>query len=63
MQHDLPQKLRPETACKMLGVSKATLLRWEREKEGFPKPSRPTPRITLFDRDRLLAFFETNGAH
>lgn len=39
-----------------------TLLRWEHEREGFPKPTRPTPRVTLFDRDKLLAFIE-GGAH
>lgn len=61
MQSELPQKLRPGTAGKMLGISKATLLRWEHEKADFPKPSRPTPRVTLYDRDQLLAFLEAHS--
>ncbi|MDR6857227.1 hypothetical protein [Variovorax guangxiensis] len=52
------QKLRPNVASQISGVSKATLLRWEKERADFPKPSRPTPRVTLYDRDRLLAFLE-----
>jgi len=62
MHHGLPQKLRPGTACKMLGISKATLLRWEQTKPGFEKPSRPSPRVTLYDRDKLLAFLEAHTA-
>lgn len=50
------KSLRPAQAAEMLGVSKATLLRWERELSNFPKPSRPTPRVTLFDREELLSF-------
>ncbi|PNG46557.1 hypothetical protein WDL1CHR_04873 [Variovorax sp. WDL1] len=52
------QKLRPNGASTLCGVSKATLLRWEKQREDFPKPARPTPRVTLYDRDRLLAFIE-----
>lgn len=62
MQSELPPKLRPEVASKATGVSKATLLRWEHERPGFPKPSRPTPRVTLYDRDKLMAFIEGGAA-
>lgn len=61
MHQSTSQKLRPSVASSLCGVSKATLLRWEKERPGFPKPSRPTPRVTLYDRDRLLAFVDTLG--
>jgi hypothetical protein len=51
-------KIRPEAASALFNVSKSTLQRWEKDMPGFPKPSRPTPRITLYDRDKLLEFFE-----
>lgn len=54
-------KIRPEAASALFNVSKSTLQRWEKDMPGFPKPSRPTPRITLYDRDKLLAFFEQMG--
>lgn len=55
------QKLRPVDASSLCGISKATLLRWEKERPDFPKPSRPTPRVTLYDRDKLMAFIELVG--
>lgn len=55
------QKLRPSAASSLCGVSRVTLLRWEKEHPNFPKPSRPTTRVTLYDRDRLLAFVEGQG--
>ena len=55
------QKLRPSTASSLCGVTRGTLLRWEKDRPDFPKPSRPSPRVTLYDRDRLLAFMETAG--
>ena len=55
MKQSLPQSLRPESASMVLGVSKATLLRWQRQFPDFPKPSRPTDRVTLYDRDALIA--------
>jgi predicted DNA-binding transcriptional regulator AlpA len=55
------QKLRPSGASSLCGVSRITLLRWEKEYPNFPKPSRPTSRVTLYDRDRLIAFLETQG--
>jgi predicted DNA-binding transcriptional regulator AlpA len=55
-------KIRPEVASSLFGISKATLLRWEKERPGFPKPSRPTPRVTLYDRDKLMAYLDTMGA-
>ena len=62
MHHGLSVSLRPAPAADALGVSKATLLRWERDKPDFPKPSRPTPRVTLYDRDELLAWRDSHKA-
>jgi predicted DNA-binding transcriptional regulator AlpA len=61
MNQTTPQKLRPELASNLCGISKATLLRWEKERPGFPKPSRPTPRVTLYDRDKLMAYLDATG--
>jgi predicted DNA-binding transcriptional regulator AlpA len=55
-------KIRPEVASALFGISKATLLRWEKERPDFPKPSRPTPRVTLYDRDKLMAYLDAMGA-
>jgi len=60
MHHGLSVSLRPAPAADALGVSKATLLRWEREKPDFPKPRRPTPRVTLYDRDELMAWRDSH---
>jgi predicted DNA-binding transcriptional regulator AlpA len=54
-------KVRPEVASALFGISKATLLRWEKERPDFPKPSRPTPRVTLYDRDKLIAYLDAVG--
>ena len=55
-------KIRPEVASALFGISKATLLRWERDRPDFPKPSRPTPRVTLYDRDKLMVYLDAMGA-
>lgn len=54
--HQLPQSLRPVHAAQILGISKATLLRWEQRFPHFPKPRRITARCTVYDRDELIAF-------
>lgn len=58
---NFPPKLRPGEASALTGLGKTTLQRWEKEKPGFPKPVRPTPRVTLYDRDKLLQFIDTMG--
>ncbi|RZA30106.1 MAG: AlpA family phage regulatory protein [Proteobacteria bacterium] len=55
-------KLRPEAASALFGISKSTLQRWEKERSDFPKPIRPTPRVTLYDRDKLMAYLDAMGS-
>jgi hypothetical protein len=52
----VPIRARPERIAQMFGIGKGTLLRWEKEFDDFPKPSRPNPRVTLYDVDAIAAF-------
>ena len=52
--------LRPKDAAKMLGVSRATLYTWAREKPDFPKPIKRGPKITLWRLTELQDWME-NG--
>lgn len=54
-----PARLRPAQAAQTAGVSKPTLLRWEKLFDDFPRPSRPSDRVTLYDRERLLAWLDS----
>lgn len=61
MQNELPASLRPKLAAKAMGVSPSTLLRWEHERPDFPPPRRLSTRVTVYDRDRLLAWRDAQG--
>jgi predicted DNA-binding transcriptional regulator AlpA len=58
----LRQALRPAMAAQTLGVSKPTLARWEKQFPDFPKARRPTERVTLYDRDELIAWLDARKA-
>lgn len=47
---------RPKGAAKLLGVGVATLWRWTKEREGFPKPKRLSARCTVFDGAELISW-------
>lgn len=55
---------RPKAAAAFLGVSRATLWRWAKERPGFPKPRNLSPRCTVFDAEelRLWRDNQTKGA-
>lgn len=61
MQRDgsLPVSFRPRQAKEIAAVDKQSLLRYEKEFPDFPKPSRPTPRVTIYNTERVLAWLDT----
>ena len=48
--------LRPKQAAEFLGIGKATLWRWSKERADFPKPRRLSTRCTIFDMAELSAW-------
>jgi prophage regulatory protein len=56
MDRDMQKSLRPKIAAQFLGIGIATLWRWSRERDDFPKPRRLSTRCTIFDQDELIAW-------
>lgn len=50
------RSLRPAQAAELLGVSRATLWRWQRDRPDFPRMRRLSERVTVLDRAELLAW-------
>lgn len=48
--------LRPKHAAEFLGIGRATLWRWSKERADFPKPRRLSSRCTVFSMDELAAW-------
>lgn len=48
--------LRPKQAAEFLGIGKATLWRWSKDRADFPKPRRLSTRCTVFDMAELSAW-------
>ena len=48
--------LRPAQAAAFLGIGRATLWRWSRDRPDFPKPRRLSARCTVFDQAELTAW-------
>lgn len=61
MHQGSPQSLRPAQAAELLGVSKSTLLRWERQRPDMPRPRRYSDRLTVYDRNELLAWRDNHA--
>jgi prophage regulatory protein len=50
------RSLRPKQAAEFIGVSESTLWAWVKSRQDFPKPSKLSPKITVFSSSALLAF-------
>jgi len=50
------RSLRPKAAAAMLGISKATLFRWQLVRPDMPRGRKLSARTTVFDHDELLAW-------
>ena len=48
--------LRPAQVAQKCGVSVPTVWRWARNNPLFPRPSKPSERVTLFDESEVDAF-------
>lgn len=48
--------LRPKHAAEYLGIGRATLWRWVKERADFPKPRRFSARCVAFDMSELDAW-------
>lgn len=53
---------RPKQAAELLGIGPATLWRWIKEREDFPRPRRLSPRCTVFDGNELIAWRDAQAA-
>lgn len=47
------QSLRPKHCADFLGISRATLWRWVKERHDFPKPRRLSARCSVFDLNEV----------
>jgi prophage regulatory protein len=54
--------LRPQAAATLLGVARATILRWAKDRTDFPRPRRLSARCTIFDEGELIAWRDAQGA-
>ena len=50
------KSVRPKHAAELLGIGKATLWRWVKERHDFPRLRRLSARCSVFDRDELIAW-------
>lgn len=50
------RSLRPKSAAALLGISVATLYRWQTFRADMPKGRKLSTRTTVFDHDELLAW-------
>jgi len=49
--------LRPTEICDKLRISKPTLYRYSTQ-EGFPKPIKPSDKVTLWNFDEIVEYFK-----
>ncbi len=47
---------RPKVAAPYLNIGLSTLWAWAADRDGFPKPIKAGPGVTLFDLDELDAY-------
>lgn len=53
---------RPKDAAKLLGIGPATLWRWIKEREDFPRPRRLSARCTVFDGAELISWRDAQAS-
>lgn len=56
MEIQMNYSLRPQQAANFLGIGRATLWRWSKERPDFPKPRHLSARCTVFDMAELDAW-------
>jgi len=58
----MQKSLRPQQAANLLGIGRATLWRWNRERHDFPRARRLSARCTVFDEAELIAWRDAQMA-
>jgi predicted DNA-binding transcriptional regulator AlpA len=56
-----PRYARPTATCEYLNIARATLWRWAKDREDFPKPIKAGARVTLFDLNAIDAYLAGKG--
>ncbi len=56
------KSLRPQHAADYLGISRATLWRWIKERHDFPKPRHLSSRCTVLDQAELIAWRDAQSS-
>lgn len=56
MQQLPARGIRVKRVAEILGVSAPTVWRWSKENPSFPKRRNPSPRVTLWVEDEIVAF-------
>lgn len=62
MQPSTARSFRPKQAAELLGIGPATLWRWSKERQDFPKPKRLSARCTVFDGAELISWRDAQAA-
>ena len=62
MERKMQKSLRPQQAANLLGIGRATLWRWNRERQDFPRARRLSARCTVFDESELIAWRDAQMA-
>lgn len=55
------KSLRPKQAAELLGIGVATLWRWIKLRNDFPRPLRLSSRCTVLDGGELIAWRDAQG--
>ena len=58
----LKEFLRPYEIKAVFGIDRSTLYRWIREDEEFPKPLKPSKKVTLINRKAFEEYLEKRTA-
>lgn len=54
--------LRLPQVCDLIGVSPASIWRWVKQDERFPKPFKVSENVTVWDESELLSWLEDRKA-
>ena len=54
--------LRPKEVTAVFGIDKSTLYRWIREDKEFPKPIKPSKKVTLINKAAFEKYLEKRTA-
>lgn len=56
------QALRAKQAAVLLGIGVSTFWRWHQQRPNFPRGRKLSPRVTVFDQDKLIAWRDAQAS-